>query len=61
MSIDKCRYVRINTETEELFQDLLLFPEEADRLNEKLAADCSEFRWVPYGPRAGEASERSVA
>lgn len=45
------RYVRINTETDELFQDVSLFPDEVDRLNEKLAADGSEFRWVPYGTR----------
>lgn len=43
------RYVRINTETDELFQDIDLFAEEADRLNEKLAADGSDFRWMPYG------------
>lgn len=43
------RYVRINTETDELFQDVALFPDEAAHLNEKLAADGSEFRWVPYG------------
>jgi hypothetical protein len=56
MNIDKRRYVRIDTATEELYQDLLLFPEEADRLNEKLAADGSEFRWAPYGAVETEAA-----
>lgn len=51
------RFVRINTATDELFQDVSLFPDEADRLNEKLAADGSDFRWVPYGQR----EEDSVA
>lgn len=48
------RYVRINTETDELHQDVSLFPDEVDRLNEKLAADGSEFRWVAYGQREGD-------
>ncbi len=53
----KQRFVRINTETDEMFQDLLLFSDEVAHLNEKLAADGSEFRWVPYGQR----KEDSVA
>ena len=48
------RYVRLNVETNELFQDVALFPDEVSRLNEKLAADGSEFRWVPYGTREGD-------
>ena len=48
------RFVRINTQTDELFQDLLLFPEEVEHLNVKLAADGSEYRWVPYGQREGD-------
>jgi len=55
MNVNKRLYVRLNTETDELFQDVLLFPEEADRINEKLAAEASNFRWVPYGAAAGEA------
>ena len=48
------RFVRINTATDELYQDVSLFPEEVDRLNEKLAADGSDYRWVPYGQRADD-------
>jgi hypothetical protein len=55
MNVSKRRYVRLNTETDQLFQDVLLFPDEADRMNEKLAADGSDFRWVLYGAAAGEA------
>lgn len=47
----KRTYFRLNTDTDEVFQDLPMLPEEADRLNEKLEADGSEFRWVPYGQR----------
>lgn len=53
-NLNSRRYVRINTVTDELYQDVLLFPDEVDRLNEKLAADGSEFRWVPYGQREGD-------
>lgn len=48
------RYVRLNQATDELFEDLILFPEEADRLNARLAADGSEFRWMAYGTREEE-------
>jgi hypothetical protein len=54
MNVMAKRFVRINTETDELFQDVTLMPEEAACLNEKLAADCSEYRWVPYGSREGD-------
>jgi hypothetical protein len=54
-NISTRRYVRLNIETDELFQDVSLFPEEVSHLNEKLAADGSEFRWVPYGQREGDA------
>lgn len=54
MNVMARRFVRINTETDEMFQDLALMPEEADRLNEKLAADGSEFRWMAYGSREGD-------
>lgn len=54
MNVMAKRFVRINTETDELFQDVALMPEEADRLNEKLAADGSKYRWMAYGSRAGD-------
>lgn len=54
MNVMAKRFVRINIETDELFQDVALMPEEADRLNEKLAADGSEFRWMAYGTREGD-------
>ena len=54
-NISKRRYVRLNTKTDEMYQDVLLFPDEATHFNQKLAADASEFRWVPYGQREGDA------
>lgn len=48
------RYVRMSTETEQLFEDVVMTPEDAGDVNEKLAADGERYRWVPYGTREGE-------
>jgi hypothetical protein len=50
-------YYRWNIATDELFEDVLLLPEEAQRMNEKLEAENSEFRWMLYG----QSEEESVA
>ena len=49
LTITKCRhYVLLDTETEELKQDEFLTEEDAQDINEKLAADGSPYRWIPW-------------
>jgi hypothetical protein len=41
-------FVLYNVNTEELHQDQLFTTEDAQDSNERLAADGSEFRWIPW-------------
>ncbi|HEY2496451.1 MAG TPA: hypothetical protein VGK24_05230 [Candidatus Angelobacter sp.] len=48
------RYVRVDTLTDELFQDATFTEFEDDHYNQKLAADGSNFRWLAYAERDGD-------
>lgn len=48
------RYVRINTETGDVYQDDFFTEDEAANINQKLAADGDPVRWLPYGQREGD-------
>lgn len=48
------RYVLVNTQNDELYQDDDLTEDEADNLNSKLAVEKSPRRWQPYRERAGD-------
>lgn len=52
--MEQKRYVRIDTETGDVYQDDFFTEDEVLNINAKLAADGSDLRWVPYGQRAGE-------
>jgi hypothetical protein len=48
------RYVLLNTQTDELHQDDMLTPDEADNINSRLAGKGEPYRWQPYGARKGD-------
>ena len=47
-------YVKIHTTTNELFEEEEMLAEDAVDRNERLAADGSPYRWLPYGSREEE-------
>jgi len=47
-TVEPHRFVLLNIKTDELYQDEILTEEDARDINEKYAADGSEYRWIPW-------------
>lgn len=48
------RYVRIDTENGDVYEDDFFTEDEVININQKLAADGEPDRWLPYAERAGD-------
>ena len=53
-SVAPRRYVRINMNSDALLEDEMFTPEDARDANERLAADGSIYRWIPFADEPGE-------